>query len=120
MISQFTSEPSMAPKIFNWYNAASYPSLWGQTFLDEITFAKFGKYCTSGARGGVVDAALSGIPPRDGAADAWHPVITTNIELVQVDPKARVFLNPPDPAWINHEDCIDMDCDGPKVRMMIC
>ena len=54
--------------------------------------------------------------PGAEAADGWHPVITSNVELVAVEPQAVVHLNPPSPGWINQADCVDMDCDGPKVR----
>lgn len=118
MINQFLSLQTDSPLIKPWYNGGQYGALWGQTFLDDITFAKFGQYCNSGPRGGIVDAVISGLPTGAEAADAWHPVTTTNIELVQVERKARVFFNPASPEWINQADCIDMDCDGPKVRTM--
>jgi len=34
---------------------------------------------------------------------------------VEVDGDSMVRLQPPNPAWLNQADCIDMDCDGPKV-----
>lgn len=38
-----------------------------------------------------------------------------NIEKVDVDAGSLAYLDPPNPGWINQADCIDMDCDGPKV-----
>ena len=62
------------------------------------------------------DYALAGHDPSANAADAWHPMSLRKIELVAVDWESLALLQPPNPAWINQADCIDMDCDGPRVR----
>lgn len=35
--------------------------------------------------------------------------------MVNVAMEAKVHLYGPSASWINQADCIDMDCDGPKV-----
>jgi hypothetical protein len=81
----------------------------------SVTFAGFGRApapCTKR------DYALAGHDPSAIAADAWHPMTLREIELVEVDKESLVRLQPPSPAWINQADCIDMDCDGPRVRQV--
>jgi hypothetical protein len=101
-------QPYAAP----WYDAESYPSIYGRTDISFVTFAKFGQNrCSGGKR----DFAIAGHDQKAFAADAWHPVYLKQIELIDVDFKSTVYLHPPDPKWLNSGDCIDMDCDGPKV-----
>jgi len=46
--------------------------------------------------------------------DAVPPHEFSGIEKVGVDPTNVVFLNKPSPGWIAIDDCVTMDCDGPK------
>eukprot|EP00961_Rhodomonas_salina_P088399 1188685-Rhodomonas_salina.3 len=130
-ISAFLSGPNMAPKIKPWFDGGAYAALFGQTDLDGVTFANFGQPCNTGPRAGRWDHAVTGVPPSAGMADGWHPLTLKNMELVNVAMEAKirmsgtsiahpqgnqVLLQPPNPSWINQADCIDMDCDGPKVH----
>lgn len=107
----------MAPVIKAWYDAGAYPSLYGQTEVEGVTFAEYGKPCSSGPRANKWDATVSGVPQGGGAADAWGPLLLKSIETVNVAMEAKVNLYGPNPSWINQADCIDMDCDGPKVSL---
>jgi hypothetical protein len=39
-------------------------------------------------------------------ADAWHPVILHNIELVDVETDSKVFFAKTEPKWINQGTCL--------------
>lgn len=86
----------------------------GQTDVSGITFANFG-VSPCPADGGVRDVAISGHGLNSDAADGIHPMTVQSVELVNVDGDSLVRLQPPNPVWLNQADCIDMDCDGPKV-----
>ena len=72
-----------------------------------MTFARY-ETLSSGYR----NFAIAGQPT---AADAWHPISLSRVEFVSVDFQSRVYIQAPNPAWLNQADCIDMDCDGPNV-----
>jgi hypothetical protein len=81
-----------------------------------ITFANFGvSPCASD--GGSRDVAISGHALNSHAADGVHPMTIQSVELINVDGDSLVRLQPPNPSWLNRADCIDMDCDGPKVYL---
>ncbi len=87
--------------------------MYGRTEVTSVTFAKFGKRrCPTAKR----DFAVAGHDPGAGAADAWHPVSLRQIEIVDVEVESKIYFQLPNPGWLSGQDCIDMDCDGPKVR----
>ena len=103
----------LQPNIFPWYDADAYPSIYGKTEVSSVTFAKFGKrHCPTTRR----DFAVAGHDPGALAADAWHPVSLRQTEMVDVEFESVIYLQRPNPGWLSGQDCIDMDCDGPKVR----
>jgi hypothetical protein len=81
--------------------------------VSSVTFAGFGRAPAPCIKR---DYALAGHDPSATAADAWHPVSLRGIELSGVDRESLARLPPPSPSWLNQADCIDMDCDGPRVR----
>jgi hypothetical protein len=106
----------LQPEIAPWPDGQSYPSIYGRTELSSVTFAKFGKgRCPHGKR----DFAVAGHDQTATAADAWHPMSLLQTEMVDVDVESMVYLQSPSPTWINAQDCIDMDCDGPKVNNLL-
>ena len=101
------------PNIFPWFDSDSYPSIYGRTEVLSVTFARFGKrQCALSKR----DFAIAGHDPGANAADAWHPVSLSRIELVNVETESNIYLQRTNPGWLSGQDCIDMDCDGPKAR----
>jgi hypothetical protein len=110
----------MAPLIFAWSDADAYDAIYGQTEIDDVTFASFGSSeCSAGLRAGGRDYAVSN---KDLAAaaqpDGNHPVVLSNIEKVDVDDDSLVHFELGPAKWINQADCIDMDCDGPRHGFM--
>ena len=104
---------SSQPKIFPWYDSDAYPSIYGRTEVSLVTFAKFGiRGCPSAKR----DFAVAGHDPGANAADAWHPLSLRQTELDGVELESYIYFERPNPGWLSGQDCIDMDCDGPKVR----
>jgi hypothetical protein len=98
-----------------WFTTDSggYPSIYGRTEVSFVTFAIFGKTrCTRGKR----DYAVAGHDPKSHTADAWHPLSLDHTERVDVEFESTIYLQSPNPDWLNDHDCIDMDCDGPKAR----
>jgi hypothetical protein len=84
--------------------------------VTSVTFAKFRKQrCPNAKR----DYAVAGHDPGAVAADAWHPVSLRQTETVEVERESMVYLQLPNPRWLSGSDCIDMDCDGPKVRSIV-
>ena len=83
------------------------------TQVSSVTFAGFG---TAPAPCKLRDYAVAGEEGGQKAADSWHPMSLSGVELTGVDPKSLAWLQPASPAWLNPADCIDMDCDGPRVR----
>ncbi len=93
----------------------AYSLVDGQTDISGVTLANYG-VSPCPADNEVRDAAISGHALNAHAADGWHPVSLQSMELVGVDGDSMVRLQPPNPDWLNQADCIDMDCDGPKVQ----
>lgn len=106
VIPNFLSGANMAPKIKPWNDAGSYPSLLGRTDTDKVTYAYFEARCQK------VDSAVRA---NFNAADANHPLYSTRAETVRVDVgTSTVALFRSNARWISQDDCIDMDCDGPR------
>lgn len=80
VMTNFLSLPNMAPRIKPWNDAGSYPSLYGATSISGVTFANFGIGCQ-----GKRDYALSG---NSKAADHWHPVSLSDIEVFSFSSRA--------------------------------
>ena len=98
-ISAFQGGSNSAPKIKPWWDAGSYPALYGYTEIEEVTFAGFGVPCSQGPRANLRDFALSGIPDKN--ADVWPPVHTKSIQKVEVAEESVVFFPEPKADWIN-------------------
>jgi len=108
--SAFGSGANMAPKIKPWFDSGIYPTLYGHTEVEAVTFADFGLPCTSGPRANLRDYAFSAPPDKN--ADSHAPLHTKLVELVNVEEDSVALMVDPNPEWINQADCIDMDCDG--------
>jgi len=103
-VSAFQGGSNMAPLIKPWFDAGSYPALYGYTEVEDVTFAKFDVPCSQGPRANNRDFALSGIPDKN--ADAWPPVHTKSIQKVQVAEESVVFFPDPKASWINQVACV--------------
>lgn len=113
--AQFISGPNMAPLIFPWSDADAYDAIYGQTEVDDVTFASFGpSQCQEGPRAGGRDYTVSNKDLSNAQPDGNHPVVLSNIEKVSVDAGSLVHFQLGPAKWINQADCIDMDCDGPR------
>jgi hypothetical protein len=106
----------LQPTAEPWDAHDVYPTIWGLTELKGITFSDFGvSPCDTGSDAGARNFAIAGHSPTARAADAWHPMSVREMEVVRVDADSVVRFPGPDSGWLNQDDCIDMDCDGPRV-----
>ena len=94
-------------KIFKiWHRAQHYPVIDGDFRIINTTFVNFKD---RGCR--FSDYSVTNNPA---SPDAVTPLSIQNTKKIDVDEKSLMFFYPPNPAWIVQEDCVDMDCDGPK------
>jgi hypothetical protein len=100
----------------NWFRRfepqPGYGSINGSTWVNNTVFASFGTDAC-GRRNYMV--TNNGLSP-----DANHPIYIQNASIVNSNTNSSVYLFSPNPAWINPTDCVDMDCDGPRVIKSNC
>jgi hypothetical protein len=108
------------PYLHPWSDADQYPAIYGQTEVSSVTFANFTmtQCAVAGDSQPKRDYAIAGHSANSLAADTWHPVNVSNLQFLNVDEASKAYLQRSNPGWINQGDCIDMDCDGPKVMTM--
>ncbi|XP_021369085.1 fibrocystin-L-like isoform X2 [Mizuhopecten yessoensis] len=102
--SQSTNGMSMFP----YFGTMSYPSIYGITILENVTFANFGQMC------GKENYAITSSAEGD---DGQHPVQSSNVILKNVQEGNKLFFYRPNVRKINGADCGDMDCDGMKANI---
>ena len=89
--------------------AGSYPQLFGEVHVESTTILRYG--LDAGCANGRQSHVLENIPA---AADANYPQFYSNITI---DASSRLNIShftPPKREWITIDDCVAMDCDGPK------
>lgn len=91
------------------FMAGSYPQLFGEVIVDSTTILRYGlpSDCGNGRESRVFENI-------EAAADANYPQLFTNITI---DASSRMNIShftPPKREWITIDDCVAMDCDGPK------
>ncbi len=92
----------LQPTYPHYWSDTPTPSIYGQTVISGVTFASFGStLCPVGRN---VAITSSGRNAED--ADAWHPVILRNIELIAVETDSKLFFVKTDPRWINQGICV--------------
>ena len=106
MLSSFTSAGPKPLEKAPPHTISSYPALYGKVRFSTVTFASFhADSC------GFANHALMSNPK---SPDWTTPHDFTSVTWVDVATNSKVYFHPPNPSWINEEDCVDMDCDGPK------
>ena len=111
-IPSFVKKVNKAPFMASWNHENVFGALGGQTVVDGITFAKWGgKNCNHG-RNFAVRTRMS--------PDVDAPISFKNVEHVEMSENGKSLLHFDRPlsAWVNHADCIDMDCDGLKHQIV--
>lgn len=98
-----------------WSSADVYPALYGRTLISSVTFARFNNRPCAAIR----DIAIAGFGWNFKSADSWSPISLSQLKFVMVDEDSRIYFPGPNPGWLNQADCIDMDCDGPKVHSVM-
>jgi hypothetical protein len=78
------------------------PSIYGQTVISGVAFAAFGSTSCQVGR----NVAITSTGRLGKNADAWHPVILRNIELIDVETDSKVFFSKTDSKWINQGNTI--------------
>ena len=89
-----------------WHLATHYPVIDGDCLVSNVTFANFMNRGCSFSDYSITNNPIS--------PDAVTPITIRNSNMVQVEETSTMHFYPPDPAWVVQEDCVDMDCDGPK------
>ena len=102
-----------APPYRPWYKVKKDAAFGGITEVSGVTFAGFTRYgntqCPEGP--GMRSAAVASQP----AASDSSPVHTfSGVSLSDVAEDAILYLDEPDPGWLNPTDCVDMQCTGLK------
>ena len=82
-----------------------YPALWGLGTVEDTVFQNFGRFC---GKDHVV------IESNPATSDGQHPHHFNRIHLYNVSSHHKIKLLPPKAGWIVLDDCVSMDCDGPK------
>jgi len=106
MLATFSSGiAGMVPKKKPWRSLqAAYPSLAGEVRVRNSSLANFvGSPC------GVPSVVLEG---NAAVPDATHPHYFSQMVVENHDRLA--LLHPPSRGWISIDDCVAMDCDGPR------
>lgn len=91
------------------FMASSYPQLFGEVHIERSSILRYG--LASGCGNGRESHVLENI---EAAADANYPQFFSN---VSIDASSRTNIShfsPPKREWITIDDCVAMDCDGPK------
>lgn len=107
MMATFAKERSQMDGSRPWHLPITYPAIAGQVNITSVTFARFKDYGPCNHTSYVI--ANNKLSP-----DAMHPNYFEKTGLIDIESDRIAHLYPPNPAWIVQEDCIDMDCDGPK------
>ena len=104
MMSYMNKNPFKIHK--EWHKASHYPVIDGDCKIINVTFVNFNERGCSFSDFSITNNPVS--------PDAVTPITIEKSKLIQVDSDLLMHFYPPNPAWIVQEDCVDMDCDGPK------
>jgi hypothetical protein len=112
MLTTFSaSHNALIPFKKPWIKTQSaYQALWGKSTVSTTRFFKFGPNCN------MKNQAIESNPM---ASDGQHPHMFKSITLDKESRRSLVKLHPPDEGWIVLDDCVSMDCDGPKHILLV-
>jgi hypothetical protein len=87
--------------------ASSYPQLFGEVHVTNTALHRYGlpNLC------GVLSHVFENIPT---ASDANYPHLFSNTTIDESSLQNISLFTPPSRTWITIDDCVAMDCDGPK------
>ena len=88
------------------YHPQGEATTYGAHYVDNVRFMSF----NANSKCKRNDYAISS---NDGSPDYQLPQFFSKIKFDSVDKDNKVFMNNPDPKWINPEDCVDWNCTGP-------
>ena len=104
MMSYMNKNPFKIQK--EWHKASHYPVIDGDCRIINVTFVNFNERGCSFSDFSITNNPVS--------PDAVTPITIEKSKMIQVHGDLLMHFYPPNPAWIVQEDCVDMDCDGPK------
>ena len=83
----------------------------GQENINSLLFMNFNDnlQCTK-MNVPIIDFAISS---NDNSPDYQLPQFSSNITFYNIGSQNKIFMNIPDPAWVNPEDCYNWNCTGP-------
>ena len=87
---------------------AGYQAIWGKATVFRTSFTKFGStpQCTFDS--------IQSIESNPMASDGQHPHMFSEITMDESSRLSLVKLHAPSAGWVVLDDCVSMDCDGPK------
>jgi hypothetical protein len=88
------------------YAARANANAYGSQTVDGVQFMNFNAN-TKCKRN---DFAITS---NDHSPDYQLPQFFKNIKFFNVGANNKVYMNDPNPAWLNEEDCVDWNCTGP-------
>ena len=111
MFSQTSTFSSMVPFKMAWDEIfGSYPGLAADFRVVNTTFARFIE-----SPCGVASHLIESSPA---AAEVAAPMFFEALTLVDVNREQMVKFHRPSRGWISIDDCVTMDCDGPKFLIL--
>ena len=88
------------------YSAQSEATTYGAQYVDNVKFMNY----NANTKCKVNNYAISS---NDHSPDYQLPQFFSNIKFCNVGEKNKVFMNDPNPTWLNSDDCVDWNCTGP-------
>eukprot|EP00117_Sycon_ciliatum_P037364 scpid335/ scgid27970/ Fibrocystin-L; Polycystic kidney and hepatic disease 1-like protein 1 len=116
MMSTFSKTRGKMNGIGKWHLPKSYPGIRGRMEVSDVAFARFYPIPSSFPGCPVGQFAVMN---NDLSPDAMHPLHMERTVRLDVGANNLAFMYPPKLGWINQEDCVDMDCDGPKHSIVL-
>jgi hypothetical protein len=105
-MSTFASNASLSPDIVPPHNIGSYPAISGSMVLQNVTFARFAPDNCGHNNSVIMSNPLS--------SDAQHPTTIIGADMVEVDPRSRLWIHDPNPSDVALTACVNQACDGQK------
>jgi len=91
---------------------ATYQAVWGRATVLRTSFTKFGEDCKMAGSDITIDQRVIESNPE--ASDGQHPHMFQEITMDRASRESLLKLHPPKSGWVVLDDCVTMDCDGPK------
>ena len=114
ILPTFTGGTSnIVPKMFEWsapQEHSGYPPLHASAYVHDVVFHGFKTDSCGRKHRAITSNKL--------ASDTIHPTYFTGIQYVDVEGLNKFYIHPPPGGWVVLDNCVTMDCDGPKHALL--